>query len=566
MADFIQTGPELRNQYTDDRLLRSWLRRRLPAEVFAKIEPGLQRLGERAVTDMLAMERDAETNEPVHVPYDPWGRRIDDIVTAPGWKELERVAAEEGIVAHGYLREDGAWSRVHQMARLYLYHPSSAIFSCPLAMTDGAARAIELYGDEELKAKAYRHLISTDPDEFWTSGQWMTEKTGGSDVGRSETVAKPDGKGGYLLYGTKWFTSATTSNMAMTLARIEGAPEGSRGLSLFYLELRDDEGRLKNIFVRRLKDKLGTRALPTAELELQGTPARLVGGEGHGVRKIASLFNITRIYNAVCALGYIRRGIALARDYAGKREAFGKQLSNQPLHVEMLADLQVEFEAAFQLVFRMTELLGKDETGTGSDDEGAVLRLLTPIAKLYTAKQAIAVVSEVLESFGGAGYVEDTGIPKLLRDAQTLSIWEGTTNVLSLDTLRAIEKENAFVPFMKDLGARLASVTHPELAGSVQRVREAAERIQAWLPKAAAEGRDFVESGARMFAYGLARTYMGALMLEHAQYSAEHEHDRRSLVAAKRWCARDLAPLVAPDDTHRHESRALALDEQLIVE
>ena len=565
MTEFFQDGPTLSNQYDDDRVLRSYLKRRLPADILEKIEPGLRRLGERAVTDMLEMEADVNEHPPVHVPIGPWGHRVDRIDVAEGWKRLEDVAAEEGIVATAYARREGGWSRVHQMTRLYLYHPSSAIFSCPLAMTDGAARAIELYGDEELKERAFRHLTSEDPETFWTSGQWMTERSGGSDVGGTETVARlVDGE--YRLYGTKFFTSATTSNMAMTLARIEGAPEGSRGLSLFYLELRDDKGALQNIRINRLKDKLGTRGLPTAELTLEGTPAKLVGGEGRGVAKIASLFNITRIYNAICAVGYMRRGIALARDYAHKRKAFGKLLADHPLHLETLAEMQVEHEGAMHLTFRLSELLGRDETGEATPAEAAVLRLLTPIAKLYTAKQAIATISEVLESFGGAGYMEDTGLPRLLRDAQTLSIWEGTTNVLSLDTLRAIQKEQAFAPFMKELRDRLAGIQHPELVEPAQRVLAAAERIEAYLPHAMGQGMEFVEAGARAFAFSLARTYTAGLLLEHAQWSAEVERDRRSLAVAIRWCAKDLAPLGEPEDGHRAASRALALDEALVVE
>src|SRR5690606_4112745 len=230
---------------------------------------------------------------PVHIPYDPWGKRIDEIKVSDSWNQLHEIAAEEGIVAAGYERTQGEFSRLYQFAKLYLYHPSSAIYSCPLAMTDGAARLLELYGTEDMKERAYKFLTSRDPQTFWTSGQWMTERTGGSDVSGTSTIAKKEGDQ-YKLYGVKWFTSATTSQMAMTLARIEGDEK----LSLFYLELRDKSGELQNIQINRLKDKLGTKALPTAELTLSGTPATLVGEAGKGIKTISTLFNITRLYNA----------------------------------------------------------------------------------------------------------------------------------------------------------------------------------------------------------------------------------------------------------------------------
>ena len=407
MSEFFQDPPRLGNQYDDDALLRAYLRWRLPAKMLAEIEPSLRRLGNRAATDILALGEAAESSPPVHVPYDAWGRRVDRIDTSDAWRELDRISATEGIVATAYERAHGAHSRIDQFARLYLFAPSSALYSCPLAMTDGAARFLEVHGGESLQP-VFAHLTSRDPNEFWTSGQWMTERTGGSDVGSTSTIARCEEGDTYSLYGSKWFTSATTSQVAMTLARIEGAPAGSHGLSVFLINLRDSDGTLRNIRVERLKDKLGTRALPTAELTLEGTPAQLVGGAGDGVRKIATLFNVTRVYNAVAAVAGMRRAIALASDYARRRRAFGKPLIEHPLHVETLADMQLELRAAFLLAFRVVELLGKEECGEATDAESRLLRFLIPVVKLYTAKQAIAVASEALEAFGGAGYVEDT--------------------------------------------------------------------------------------------------------------------------------------------------------------
>ncbi len=433
--DFFQTGPQLENTFTSDEVLRTYLDKILPDSAKSEITAHLTRVGRKAAGEWLMWSEQAEANKPTLEQFDEWGRRIDRINLSDGWKSLEKAAAAEGIVATAYERKFGEFTRVYQMALLYLYHPSSAFFSCPLAMTDGAARTLELYGPAHLKT-SFDNLTSRDPQKFWTSGQWMTERTGGSDVSGTSTVAEKRPDGCYSLTGTKWFTSATTSQMALTLARIKTGDDFQKGLSLFYLEQN-------NIEVHRLKNKLGTDALPTAELSLCGTKATLIGKEGEGVKTIAGVLNITRLYNSVCSLGHMRRALDLAQNYSTKRKAFGAYLNEHALHRKTLNDLEMTFKKSFKLTFHVIELLGRDEAGLATDNEKRVLRALTPIAKLYTAKKSVAVCSEVVECFGGAGYVENTGIPRLLRDAQVFSIWEGTTNVLSLDFLRVCEKENA---------------------------------------------------------------------------------------------------------------------------
>lgn len=570
---FIQDPPQLQNQYDTDRLLRLLFLRHFPRSLRQELEPGLRALGARAVDELLVLGRQAELNPPRHVPFDPWGHRIDQIEVSAAWKALERIAAEEGLVATGYERREGELSRLNQFARLYLYGPSSAIFTCPLAMTDGAARALELYGSEAQKTRALPHLLSRDPAQFWTSGQWMTEKTGGSDVSRSETVARWDA-GTWRLYGEKWFTSAVTAHMAMTLARIEGHPEGSRGLSLFYLEIKDAAGAYNGLTVQRLKDKLGTRALPTAELTLTGTRAELVGGEGHGVRKIASLFNITRIYNAVCAVAFMRRSVALARAFAHRRVAFGKPLSQLPLHLETLAEMQLELSGAFHLVFHLGLLLGREECGTASEEETHMLRLLTPITKLYTARQGIQVTSELLECFGGTGYCEDSGLPQIHRDAQVLSIWEGTTNVLSLDTLRAMFKEGAFGPWLGSVERRLEGLRMPVLKGLGLEVQATLPVLRDWITRWK-DVSDGLDAGARALAFSLARIQIALLLLEQAEWSAgavgqggmgddgvETRAADADLAAARRWIQDPRRPLLVLEEPTlgwRQDSSLLAL-------
>lgn len=561
-ARFYQEGITIGNQWQEDLLLQKVIRRLLPDEVMGDVEEELDRLGERVVTDIYAFGEDAEANQPTHVPFGPWGKRIDHIETSHGWKALDRAAAEEGIVADAYARRHGEHSRIYQMAKLYLYNPSSAVYSCPLAMTDGAARLIEVYGDDELKQRAYTRLTSRDPKTFWTSGQWMTERTGGSDLGGSETIARRNGDG-WQLYGTKFFTSAVTANAAMTLARIvddkgDTVP-GSRGLSLFYLEPWNDDGTPNLIEIHRLKDKLGTQALPTAELSLHGTPAVLLGGEGHGIRKISTLFNITRIYNSVCAVSGMRRSIAMARDFATKREAFGSRIADLPLHTQTLADLELELAAGVQIIFDLARILGREECGTATDDEKAVLRMLTPLAKLYTAKQGIAVASECIESVGGTGYMEDSGMPRLLRGAQTLSIWEGTTNVLSLDMLRAMEKEGALPPFMDTLKRRLNGVEDPDLQEARQRLKDALQQVEDYLPEAMRQGADYMQAGARQMAFTLTRIHAGALLLEQAVWERANGDGERAAEIARRWCAAPLATLIHPGETVRGHNRVLGL-------
>lgn len=545
---FHQAPPTLGNQYEDDPVLRSYLVRSVPAGVLCEIEPTLVEMGRLAGGELYQMQLADRLNEPTLTQWDAWGNRIDRIELTPLWRAAERIAAEHGVVATAYEQKHGRLSRVHQCALAYLFTPSTDIYSCPLAMTDGAARTLLGSGNQALIERAVPHLTSRDPKEFWTSGQWMTELTGGSDVGASETLAKPDPNQSreWLLYGRKWFTSAATSQMALTLARPEGNPSGGRGLALFYLEMRDEQGRLRNISIDRLKDKLGTRKVPTAELTLDGTPAQLVLGTTDGVRNITPLLNITRLWNGISAVSLMRRSVALALDYAHKRTAFGELLFEKPLHVDTLAGLQAETEAAFHLAFLVAELTGYAETGEIDEEQSLLLRLLTPLMKLTTGKQVVAVVSEALEAFGGAGYVEDTGLPMLLRDAQVLPIWEGTTNVLSLDALRALGADNrAFDALKAEVTRCLFSARDDRLAEPARTVQSAVRHADSWLAEARKAGIPVLEAGARRFALTLGRATELALLCRHAQWSQENEGDVRATDAARRFGASGIDLLFA---------------------
>ncbi len=509
--------------------------------------PSLATMGELAAGPLhdLHREMDRRENEPRLIRFDPWGRRVDRIETAPAWDRIAAVAAEHGVVATGYEDRHGEHDRVHQFALAYLFTPSSALYGCPLAMTDGAAKTLLVHGDDELIDRAVTRLTSRDPDEMWTSGQWMTERTGGSDVGLSETTAIKDGDL-WKLSGTKWFTSAVTADMALTLARPEGNPPGGRGLAMFFVEVRSPSGGMNGIRVLRLKDKLGTRQMPTAELALDGTEARLVGEPRNGTRNIAPMLHITRLWNSVTAASGIRRALALATDYARRRTAFGADLIDQPLHQTTLAWLRVQHEASLQLALRGAELLGREEAGVASEAEQRTMRLLLPVAKLLTGKQAVAVASEALESFGGAGYIEDTHLPVLLRDAQVLPIWEGTTNVLSLDTLRAIQREDALAPYVEEVRRAAKATSQAELAAVGQLAIDAVEHATAWLGEAVEVGPEATQHGARRFAFTLGRALQAALLAQQGQHDLDQHGDARTAAVARRFAAGGLDVLQPP--------------------
>jgi len=512
MSDFFQTPPTLGNQYDGDSWLKMVLQWRLPQGIYEDIEPGLRLLGSRVAGEMLDLARTAEREIPRHIPYDAWGRRTDEIKVSPAWSALESIAAEEGIVATGYERRYGSFSRLIQFAKLHLYHPSSALFSCPLAMTDGAARILELLGTPALKDRAYRRLISRSPAEFWTSGQWMTEKTGGSDVSETSTVARKEGDN-YRLYGTKWFTSSVTSQMALALARIEGAPLGSKGLSLFYVETRKSNGELNHIEIHRLKDKLGTRALPTAELTLHGCEAELLGQPGDGIRNISTMLNITRLYNSVCATAQMRRALALVAEYSRVRKVFGQALEQQPAFQMTYAEMDARYVSSLMLTMHSALLLGKQESGEISERESHILRLLTPVVKLMTGKWAVSVASESVEAFGGAGYMEDSGIPVLLRDAQVLPIWEGPTNVLALDVLRVLQKRESLNAFLDDLDERARSASDP-LKDLSAPFLEKLKSFKSFMDSNAGREPEFWLRRARSLAFNLGRLMTMGLLIE----------------------------------------------------
>lgn len=543
---FLQDAPQLAHPYRSDRLLIALLDRVVPAQRRAALDADLDALGNYA---LMAFERSRRSTrrKPVLTQWDAWGRRVDRIELTPAWLEGPELTTRHAILAAGHEAHEHA--RLEEFARAYLYHVASEFYTCPLAMTDGATTALKASGNRALIDRALPHFLSRDASAFWLSGQWMTENAGGSDVGNTETVALQDAEGQWRLYGRKWFSSAVVGEAALALARPENAGEGAAALALFYVETMQGSERKPELLIDRLKDKLGTQELPTAEIHLKGLPAWPLGELAHGVRQVAPMLNITRTWNAIGAIASMARAISLARDYATRREAFGRPLLEQPLHAQTLADMQAEFEAAFALTFEVAHLLGRVEQGMATAHESASLRLLTPLAKLWTGKMAVNLCSEALECFGGAGYIEDTGLPQLLRDAQVYAIWEGTTNVLSLDSLRALAGNNSFNALRKLIGEWLGLANHTQASFTVHAALDATamhldtQKIE----------RPVLEAGARGIAITLARCAAAALLARQAAWSSERG-DPRPSAALRRFLGHGLLRL---SDINGDDSRLL---------
>src|SRR5205814_41778 len=377
-------------------VLESWLR----PQTFAWAEPALIEMG-RAAVDELPAWGDACERQPAALrAFDGWGDRIDELIYPPAWRELAAVAAQTGLVAVPYetqtLARAGAEARLVQAALCYLFAPSTATYLCPVAMTDGAARVLADAAGAGQSQEVLGHLISRDPAKNWTSGQWMTERQGGSDVGQNAVVAKRDGDR-WSLFGQKFFCSNIGCEVALALARPEGAASGTRGLALFMVRRDGPDGCRNRYRIDRLKDKLGTRAMATGEVTLEGAHAELVGDLERGFAQMTPMLNITRLHNAIASAAAIRRGLMLARGYAAQRSAFGKRLEEQPLQRQVLLQLAVQAEASLLMTMRLAALMGRVECGVADEEERLLFRVCTSLTKLYTARQAVAAASEALE-------------------------------------------------------------------------------------------------------------------------------------------------------------------------
>ncbi|SDK35270.1 acyl-CoA dehydrogenase family protein [Natronorubrum texcoconense] len=576
MSDGIDHGQFAEGRHVNywklDRALERELRRIYTDDEFEWAESRLSEFGE-IVGHTIADNADyIDDHGPELEPYDKHGE-VQNRVRYPAEQlENERLAYEMGIVSDSFEAPPGREEPMplsHNLAMQYLLCYADPGFDCPVAMTAGAALVLEKFDDGDL-AGYYEGLTSRTYADLLEGAMFLTEKQGGSDVGANETRAEWDqDEECWRLYGEKWFCSNIDAEGTLALARTEDAPEGTQGLSMFLVPHADpdeagdgpytkgdrlEDGPLapdevNDQLYRRLKDKLGTIAVPTGEVEFTGAKAHLVGEEENGFKQMTEMLNVERLSNAAASCGIIGRVLLESKIYAANREAFGETIDQYPLMRADLVDMAVDHEAAMAYTFEAARLLSERERAergadsaegdTDAEDTYRLMRLLVPIAKARTARMAVDTASYGMEIHGGNGYVNDFVTNRLLRDAQVLPIWEGTENILSLDVLRALEREDAHEPLFEAIEDRLETVSHPALADAAETVEAEYHDLAGALAMLAGADGEYAQLSAKRLAHYVFDVFTGALLLKEAQTKLDDGNGRMALVA-RRFVATEL--------------------------
>lgn len=463
------------NAYADDPEFACLLPLYLPHDLVAHLQPHLHRLGQLAAGELDQLAHSADLNPPQLAHRSRAGVDAQRILKHPDYVEMERLAFSEfGLAAMSHRGGVLGWTQpmpaAVKYALSYLFVQAEFGLCCPLSMTDSLTRTLRKYGQPELVQRYLADLTTQDLDVLSQGAMFMTEQGAGSDVSATETLARPDdSEPGHTwrLHGDKWFCSNPDAALAMVLARTEGAPAGMKGVSLFLLPRTLPDGSPNSYRIIRLKDKMGTRSMASGEIRLEGAKAWLVGELGRGFAQMADMVNNSRLSNGMRAAGLMRRAVSEALYISRHRRAFGKHLIDMPLMQRQLAKQMVPAEQARTLMFQTADALRRSDAG--EPGAYALTRLLTPLIKFRACRDARKVTGDAMEVRGGCGYIEEWGDPRIVRDAHLGSIWEGTSNIVALDVMRAIVREDA-LPIWRAHVQSLHTTTpwHPQVGVRLQ--------------------------------------------------------------------------------------------------
>ena len=474
------------NAWLEDPEFAPLLALYLAPDLLQHLQPHLLRLGELAGGPLDELARTADVNPPTLQHRARTGVDAQKIHKHPSYVEMERLAfGEFGLAAMshrpGVLGWPTAMPPVAKYALTYLFVQAEFGLCCPLSMTDSLTRTLRKYGAPDLVQRYLADLTAQDLDALAQGAMFMTEQGAGSDVAATATLGLPDpdepGRA-WRLHGDKWFCSNPDAALAMVLARTEGAPAGMKGVSLFLLPRTLPDGTPNAYRIVRLKDKMGTRSMASGEICLQGAKAWLVGELGRGFQQMADMVNNSRLSNGMRAAGLMRRASAEALHIARHRQAFGRHLIDMPLMQRQLAKILGPAEQARTMMFQTAEALRRADAGEAG--AYALTRLLTPLIKFRACRDARKVTGDAMEVRGGCGYIEEWSDPRIVRDAHLGSIWEGTSNIVALDVMRAIQREGSLPVWREQLLAQIDGTPwHPAVRARLLALVDAAQALAA---------------------------------------------------------------------------------------
>lgn len=498
--------------------------------------PLMQELSQDIVNELAELADVADKNPPVLEQYDRQGNRVDRIDYHESYRKLMEAGYEKyGISALSHKPIHG-WHTIppHLVKYIlsYLFIQAEFGLGCPISMTDAAARTLRKFGDPQLFGPYIERLISTDAQYRYTGAMFMTETQAGTDIAKTETTAEQDEHDPNVWYltGDKWFTSNPDADVILTLARFPGGQVNStRGVGLFMLPKQLPDGTKNAYGIRRLKDKFGTRSMPSGEVRLDGAYALQVGQLDRGFRQMAEMINTSRLSNAMRSTALMRRATVEAIEHARGREIFGKNLIDQPLMRATLMPLQLESEGALGMIFYAGQQL--EAADAGDDHASKLIRVLTPIAKHYICKRARWVTGESMEVRGGNGYIEDFPNSRLVRDAHLGSIWEGASNVIALDVLRCLRKFSSHDVIAVAMQEKLANMVGDSTQG-VQAMQTVWHELVESGEQIVATGGDYAQAVIGQYTDRLCKAIEATLLLEQANHEINDTGNYRTLLVA----------------------------------
>jgi acyl-CoA dehydrogenase len=559
-SDLIAPDCRGLNFWTIDRALRDLLTLYLDKNTLAHFTPYFARLGELAGGRLDELAQQADKRTPILHHRDRFGRDEDWIEFHPAYREMERIGfGEFGLHAMSRRRGVLGWPEVApplaKYALQYLFAQAEFALLCPLSVTDSSIFLIQQYGDERVKQRYLPGMLSQDMDAVLKGAQFMTEKSGGSDVSGIELTAKRVGDH-WELWGDKWFCSCADHDVVLLLARCQGAPAGNAGLSLFAMPRRLDDGSRNRYRVVRLKDKLGSRSMASGETIMEGAVAYLLGEPGRGLKQMMDQVNLSRLSHGFRAAGMMRRCLNEALQVARHRHAFGRAVIDHPMARRQLLKLMLPTEQALSVAVAAAVAMTKGDE--------VQLRILTPLVKYRACRDNVTVATGAMEMRGGNGYIEDWVNAKLVRDAHLGLLWEGTSSVNALDIVRrAVGRERAHSTLAESLRRRLDQAPIPgqfrgRLAALVDRAAGFAETVAR---------RSDAEVSCRRAASALYHAASAALMAAEGAELGKGGGDARRLLLARLVVDHRLGnsdPFALPDEAWEGAVAAKLLDEETV--